>query len=328
VGAVVPHDTDFILDNKMGDCKDHATLLQALYTVVGIESVQALVNSGSRYTLPNIPMVSSVNHVMTYLPQWDKFVDSTSDNMPFDLLSFSVSDKPVLLVENYQDKMKTPPSQPGINRQEVNSILKVQSDGSVTGTLEVRLKGIPAARTRSSWRHLSEKREKEWIEDIFSSQNKIGSGTMKKDDPVPLLSEFNYTFEFNKPELLLSKGAGGLYIAPVMSTPAGIYSYINYSNQEINGHDMTCDNGYSQESLSYEFPKGMKIFAKPDNFEINENYIEFKATYELEDNKLRVAREFTDKTPGNVCSAELINAQRQTLMKITENLNSQVVYQH
>ena len=63
VGAVVPHDTDVILDNRMGDCKDHATLLEALYRSVGIESEQALINSGSVYQLPKIPLVTSVNHV-------------------------------------------------------------------------------------------------------------------------------------------------------------------------------------------------------------------------------------------------------------------------
>ena len=37
LGAVVPHDLDFILDNKMGDCKDHATLLQSLLSAKNIK---------------------------------------------------------------------------------------------------------------------------------------------------------------------------------------------------------------------------------------------------------------------------------------------------
>ncbi|NIP54919.1 MAG: DUF3857 domain-containing protein, partial [Aliifodinibius sp.] len=69
VGAVVPHDTDFILDNRMGDCKDHATLLEALYRSVGIKSSQALINAQNVYRLPEVPLVSSVNHVINYLPE-------------------------------------------------------------------------------------------------------------------------------------------------------------------------------------------------------------------------------------------------------------------
>ena len=40
IGAVVPRDLDFVLDNHMGDCKDHATLLQALLAARGIASTR------------------------------------------------------------------------------------------------------------------------------------------------------------------------------------------------------------------------------------------------------------------------------------------------
>ena len=55
VGAIVPRDLDVILDNKMGDCKDHATLLQALLAAKSIESGQALINAGDLYQLPATP---------------------------------------------------------------------------------------------------------------------------------------------------------------------------------------------------------------------------------------------------------------------------------
>ena len=60
VGAVVPHDTDFILDNRMGDCKDQATILQALLSAEGIKSTQALINAGSIYSLPETPTVTFI----------------------------------------------------------------------------------------------------------------------------------------------------------------------------------------------------------------------------------------------------------------------------
>ena len=327
-GAVVPHDTDFILDNKMGDCKDHATLLQSLYTAIGIESTQALINSGARYSLPEVPMVTSVNHVINYIPEWNKFVDSTSSSTPFDLLPFSVSDKPVLLVDNFKLNLKTPATQVGDNYQEVDSTMKVQPDGSVSGDIHLKLKGLPAASSRSAWRYTTEKQQEQWIETMFSSTNKVGFATMEKDDPTPLLPEFNYSFEFNKPEFILSKGAGGFYIGTLINTSLSIYSFLNYSMEDISDYDVACSNGYSIERLTYEFPETMKILAKPADFEIKENYIYFKATYELQANKLKVARELNDETPGNVCSAETMNKQRQTLIKIADNLKSQLIYQH
>lgn len=328
VGAVVPHDTDFILNNKMGDCKDHATLLEALFTSTGIKSTQALINSGSSYSLPEIPMVTSVNHVINYIPEWDKFVDSTNSSMPFDRLSFALGDKPVLLVDNFKSGQKTPPSQFGDNHQEVDSTMKILADGSVEGDIHLKLLGQPAIGARHSWRDVTQEQEDRWLESVFSSNNQIGHATMMKDDPEPLQSDFSYSFEFKRPEFILSKGAGGFYIGPLANASLGIYALLNYSKEEIEDYDTTCTSGYSIERLVYEFPKGMKILAKPDNFEIEENHIKFLASYELEGRKLKVVRELSDSTPGNVCSAETVNRQRQTLIKISEHLKTQVVYQH
>ena len=328
VGAVVPHDTDFILDNKMGDCKDHATLLEALYNAVDIESTQALINSGSNYTLPNIPTVASVNHVINYLPEWDKFVDSTNQSLPFDLLAFSVSDKPVILVDGFQQGQKTPPTPIGSNYQKVESTMKIQLDGSVTGNISIEMKGQPAVSARGSWRHVTKEQEDQWLKTTFSSKNKLGSAVIEKDDPEPLLSQFNYSLEFNKPEFILSKGTGGFYVGPLIPTPLSVYALLNYPVEEVEGYDTACSNGHSTELLNYEFPDNMKILAKPENFEIKENHISFSATYKLEGSRLKIIREVNDQTPGNVCSEEITNLQRQTLMKISDHMRSQVIYQN
>lgn len=328
VGAVVPHDTDFILDNRMGDCKDHATLLQALFKSVGIESIQALINSGNRYSLPTIPLISAVNHVINYILAWDMFVDSTNPSMPFDRLSFSLSDKPIILVENYQPGMKTPATRIGDNYQRIETTMKIQPNGAVTGEIVVNTKGRPAVEARKGWRHVTKEQEDKWLESTFSSQSMIGSATMEKDDPTPLVSEFNYSIKFNSPEFILPTGAGGFYVGPLIPTAMGLRSIVNYSNEEIDGYDISCSNGHSIEHLVYEFPENMRILAIPDNFEIDENHIYYKATYEQKGNKIKVAREINDKTPGNICSAETINKQRQTLIKIANNMKSQIVYKY
>ncbi|MGD8812068.1 MAG: hypothetical protein PVH16_04975, partial [Thioalkalispiraceae bacterium] len=158
--------------------------------------------------------------------------------------------------------------------------------------------------------------------------NKVGFATIVKDDPEPLLSEFKYSIDFTRPDFIPPKGTGGFYVAPLMNTPQGVFHYIDFSNDEIHGYDVACGNGSATEKLIYEFPKGMKILAKPDNFSIDENYIEYSASYELEGNKLIVKREIKDNTPANICSANLINKQRQTLIKISDTLRSQVIYQY
>ncbi len=328
VGAVVPHDTDFILDNRIGDCKDHATLLQALYSSVGINSTQALINSGSSYHLPSVPMVSSVNHVINYIPEFDKFVDATNDSMPFDLLGFSVSDKPVLLVDGFKQGFRTPATLSVNSRQELHSKMSVQSDGSVTGTIHIEVIGEPAVRVRALWRDVTVQMENEWIEAMFSSEVNIGSGSIKKEDPKPLLSDYKYSFKFHQPDYILSEGAGGFSVGPIAYVPMAVSSFLDHSNEDVQAEEVACGNGYSIEYLEYEFPDNIRILASPEDFSIAENYLTYRASYALTGNKLSIVRELNDETPGNVCAAQLINAQRETIIKILKNLRSQVVYQY
>lgn len=328
VGAVVPHDTDFILDNRMGDCKDHATLLQALLTSVGIKSIQALINSGSVYELPEIPMVSSVNHVINYLPDWDQFVDATNENMPFDLLGFSIADKPVLLVEAFKKGMRTPASKPEQTRQQLHSVIEIQPDGSARGSISVDVTGTPAARTRAQWRTITAQQESEWLEKMFSSRSHIGSATVEKDDPTDLRGEFSFTYTFDRPEFIPSEGAGGFYIAPIAYTPFPIAGILRTSNEDLVSAYTACGNGSSEEVMEYHFPDNIRILAKPDNLSISENHLSYEARYDLDGNILRVRRTLRDQTPGNVCDTKLINAQRQTIISIGKNLKSQVVFQY
>ncbi len=328
VGAVVPHDLDFVLDNRMGDCKDHATLINSLFAAIDVKSTQALINSGSVYTLPKIPVISSVNHVINYIPEWDMFVDSTNPSLPFDQLSLSLADKNVLLVDNFRENMKTPATQPGTNHQETVLTVDVQPDGSVTGTFALTAGGEPAVRLRSAWRHVTKESEEEWLKEIFSSQSHSGTGTMNKEDPGPLLSTYSYSIEFTRPDFLPGRGAGAFYPSPFVPTPMPVSDFLNYDNRKIEGYDVVCSNGYSKEQLIYRFPENIEILAVPDDFEIEENHLHYKSTCSLEDNTLTVVREMDDRTPGNVCSAELVNRQRQTGMQIIDHLRQQVVYRN
>jgi transglutaminase-like putative cysteine protease len=328
VGAVVPRDTDFVLDHKMGDCKDHATLLQALLKAEGIESTQALINTGSIYHLPEVPMVSSVNHVINYFPQWDRFVDATDDSMPFDTLGFTHADKPVLLVDGYREGMRTTKTRPEQNSAKISTDISVGKNGTAAGTVEVDLKGYSAIHGRASWRHVTPQQEADYLEQQFSTQNAKGFGKLTKDDPTPLRSTYRYSMQFERPEFILAKGAGAFGIYPPSSVETAIHHFLDYDNEDLGDYEIACGNGSVEESYRYHFPAGIRILAIPDNFEIREHHLQYRAHYELNNNILTAQRSFSDSTPGNICSSALLNQQRRVLQQISENMEMQVVYQH
>jgi transglutaminase-like putative cysteine protease len=97
-GAVVPHRAKEILAVRYGDCKDHVALYGALLDAVGIHDEPALINSGTIYSLPSVPGYGVLNHVITYLPDLQLYVDSTAPNVEFGYLPSTDMDRPAVLV--------------------------------------------------------------------------------------------------------------------------------------------------------------------------------------------------------------------------------------
>jgi len=325
LGAVVPRDTDFVLDNRMGDCKDHATLLQALLTAKGVASQQALINAGSSYALPKVPVVSMVNHVITYLPSLDLYLDSTSSDTPFGMLPPVSSGKPVLLVNGYREGARTPAIPLGSNRQRMTTTLKIQGDGSITGQMDVAVEGMYAAATRAGFRNVTDEQRKELVKNYFQSIGHEASGSIEWDDAKPLLDKHRYATQFQVKDVLPVPGA--FPIQPMFYTVGGVGSFAAQASGEVDEQfDTACGSGYSEEEYTYEFAKELKVLAVPPNVSLANDALSYNATYELKDNVLKVKRVLDDRTPGPTCTPEF-NAKYDELMKkVLANVKAQVVY--
>jgi transglutaminase-like putative cysteine protease len=326
-GAVVPHDITFILKNKMGDCKDHATLLQALLSAKGIQSTQALINAGSSYRLAKVPVVSRVNHVINYLPAFDLFVDSTSSTTPFGMLPMTSQDKPALLVDGLKAGVKTPAAQPGTNGQTMKTRIKINDDGSVTGDVEIGLKGAYAADSRAGLRNLSKEQAEELVKNVLQGMGYSGSGKFESDDASPLLNTFKYKASFEFKNFTQLPGAGAFYIHPVFysNAPVANYASAGFDDTETM-EDFACSNGSSSEEYVFTFPKKMKVLAVPDNISVKTANQTYKATYHLKGKQLTVTRQVDDITRGNVCGPSIAAQYKDFSKKVMQNLKAQVVY--
>jgi transglutaminase-like putative cysteine protease len=326
VGAVVPRDVSFILDNKMGDCKDHATLLQALLAARGIKSTQALLNAGSVYRLPRVPVVSTVNHVINYLPAFDLFVDSTSNSTPFGMLPFQDQDKPVLLVEGFRPGVKTPISPIGSNQQRTKSILKIAQNGSISGSIEVFQHGESAVQTRSWARTITKEWEADFIKNMFLQQNMIGSGKFAKDDPAALSDAYHYKADFKLEKFVKLPGSGAFYIYPLLGSAGSVQNFLTYSMEPEKEADVACSSGALTEEYEIELPGTMKVLSIPDDVKVASDFLSYSATYQLKENILTVKREIDDRTKGNVCPPQIFVQYKELGEKVMDDLKSQVLY--
>lgn len=327
LGAVVPRDLDFVLDNKMGDCKDHATLLQALLKARGIDSTQALVNAGQTYELPEIPVASMVNHVINYVPSLDLYLDSTASIVPFGSLPDSVAGKPVLLVHGHRDGTRTPTvAQARREGQKLSSTLRIQPDGSVHGTQTIELSGQLAASVRNQFRDMSQDDANKIVRKVFAGRGLSATGTLRYPDPKPMLDTFSIEADFRVEQML--PASGGFPVASwfinMMDLKNVVLGQLGEPGEPQG--ESSCSATLLQEEFVYEFPDSMHIVAVPGDLSVDAEHLRYQSRYRREGQRVSVNRVFDDTTPGPLCSAEY-NAQFDTqLRRLLPDLKAQIVY--
>jgi len=74
-----PFSADWVVNNKIGDCKDKAALLVSLLRVIGVEARMVLLRTGDLGpTKASLAVLESFNHAITYLPEDDLWLDGTA----------------------------------------------------------------------------------------------------------------------------------------------------------------------------------------------------------------------------------------------------------
>jgi hypothetical protein len=334
VGSVVPRDTGFVLDNHMGDCKDHATLLEALLAAKKIGSTQALINTHQLYNLPKIPVVSIVNHVINYIPSLKIFADATAEGTPFGLLPDGETGKPVLLVDGYQEGLKTPAMTHEDRRQAVKATISIGEDGSAKGEVEWTSEGRQALfanspRTVEKWNEfkIDKKKVDEYSKNMIKKHG-FGGGTIAfhMDQPPKSPGTAKSRISFDVKGFIHAGIAGAFQINPIFSQSA-IFSLVKSTKAADDTlYDFSCAGGHFLEEYVYEFPKNIKILAAPDNFSARNELVSYHAEYALSGNTLTAKRQYDDLTLGPVCEPKIAKAYKEVAEKAMPNLESQVVY--
>lgn len=328
IGTVVPRDLDFVIGNRMGDCKDHATLLQALLAAKGIPSTQALINAGSAYKLQKVPVVAMINHVINYVPSLNLYLDSTSETTPYGLLPYSDADKPVLLVDGYKEGSKTPKIPPGLNTQTMSMNVKIDQDGGVKGSAAVDLQGHLAVSSRDYFRNLSKEDEADLVKNYFQYQGFVGQGSVKKDDPKALLDKHHYSIDFDAQGRFDIPGPSAFVIEPLIFTNRPVAAYVaSLAQPQDEAESIGCLGGQSTEEYVYELPANVKVTALPPDLKIESGVFSYAASYKRVGQKITVKRSFNDRTEGNVCATAELKTHKPFADKVMRNLRAQVIFQ-
>jgi transglutaminase-like putative cysteine protease len=327
VGSVVPHDADLVLANRMGDCKDHTALLEAMLAVKGIASTPALINSGTAYTLPEVPCIDIFNHVISYIPSLDQYADSTSEYTPFGSLPMGDSGKPVVHTIDFKGIDHTPAVNWKDNGSHSTTIVNIHSDGSADGETEIDGKGEAAEGARYWMRYMQPNMEDSMMRRVLTGNGFTGTGVMVKGDLKSFTDSFKYGAKYKISDAMNLPGPGAMYLRSPFDGAGSVSKYVLSAEYPDPTLDFVCTGDFARQDLTIHLPKDVKVLAIPKNVEIKGKYQTYKATYQLKGDTVTAVREVEDHTPGPVCAPAVGVEYKKFAIGVKKDLRGQLLYQ-
>ncbi len=331
IGSVVPRDLPFVLTNKMGDCKDHATLFQALLAAENIKSSQALIGANLIYDLPELPIVEIANHVINYVPDLDLYLDTTS-RLPFGVLSSQLAGKPVLLVDGYKDGTRTPVMPAATHRRTTAGKATIADDGSIEGDITISLSGIAAYKAHETMKDYTQAQVDRLDERMLNSSGYEGSVEMKPGKWDEDMLSFSYDIHFKLKDFVYPGTPGALVSAPPFSPQSVATAVAEAIGEKAKQQkdkltkDFVCGSGIIEENYVFELPANMNILAVPDDVTAKSDVQTYTAKYTHEGQKVTVTRTLDDTTPGPTCTPLIEQEYEKVASKAWRDMKAQIVY--
>ena len=324
-GGIVPHDATSILKNRYGDCKDHNALLIALLSAKGIQASSALINSGNAYTLPKYPVIGPFNHVITYIPAWDLYLDSTAEMAPFGTLPYDEFDKPTLLTKLAKIG-RTPKPKKEDYRIVTGITLEIEKDGQIKGKTHTMYFGSAEISARYRYEGAETTLSEKMVRSHLSKFRQTGDGKIKTSYVYDLNEPFTTNTEFTLDAIANVPGPGAITL-PVGLAPGELAMIANDRPPEKFTVPYTCATKWISEAYQVRFPSNTKVTRIPHNTTYKKGGIEYEATYEEVKNNVFVTRILKVQRPSAVCQPEELQRWKDFYQVFIKDMRGQIFYE-
>ncbi len=324
-GGVNPHFAESIVRNGYGDCKDHAVIYEALLAARGIKSSPALINSGEAFTLPKYPVLAPQNHVITYIPEFDLYVDATAQNVPFGYIPFTVRDKPTVLTA--LNKMgRTPSMKASENIVRTIVKFKIQTNGKIDGISTLAVSGPIESSYRENQVPNIGKDDAKVAADLLSQYGETGIGRLQFTKPNSFNERYEENGTFTLDPVANYPGPAAMTI-PVGLTQGRIYTISKDKPLDTRKYPYSCFGRTYLDYYTLEFPKKTKITRLPSNVSYSNNGMSYKATYKKKDNVINVMREMILDDKNMFCEAKREEQKHAFFDVLQKDLRGQIFYE-
>ena len=322
VGGVVPHDADTVIANRYGDCKDHATLLEALLAAKGIDAVGALINAGGPNRPPRVA-ANHFNHIITYLPQWHLFVDSTAGEAPFGELPSSDLGRQIVLVRAVRGEprvLHTPGFGPATMGLISDDHSEITVDGSLIAHSSERGIGATDIGMRGNFLSVRPGQEKYIMQSMLASRGMQGTGDMQFGNPLDFARPFVLRMQVKVPAFAQLPG-------PAAVTIPGSGTWINVpgGDAETRRLPLACTGSARVSNTRLSFPPGSHFIAIPPPVNFSNSAGHYRARYQLAGTSV-VAERSLVTTGDGLCPASDLAALQALAGVIGKDQRAQVLY--
>lgn len=329
LGGVVPHNADAIIANGYGDCKDHVTLLQALLAAKGIQSSPVLINAGTLFWLPKTALSTDIfDHVITYLPEFKLFLDSTAGQAPFGLLPPQEYGKQAVVINAGRGAplvMTLPATTPQTDQANSTTTAILAANGTVSGNVTYNDTGMFQVLDRSILATLPEGMQTQVAGRLIAVMGVQGTGTISYNDPRDLAKPLNYTATFTLPGYVNLPGSGAFAMpvgVPGLSGfDIGLAQVIALTNRSM---PFMCPSNTRSETVDLTLPIGFKG-KLPAAVKFSNAMGSYVSSYTQNGEVITLGRTLTLTTPG-VCQPAQYPLLKALYSKAVHDLPSQVVY--
>ena len=320
-GGVVPHPAATVLANRYGDCKDHAVLLEALLRAAGIDSSAALINSGNAYRLPRVPTLGIFNHVITYVPALDLYLDSTAESIEAGYLPSAVMDKPALLAASGK-LVRTPVSQ--LDRHRTVTAFQVLPDGHSSFTVSKVTEGAIAEPYRQAVRDTKPADRALFVQQMLQGLGQKGKGDFDPGKVDGQGGEYSLRISGSSDNFVNLPGPTGL--ATTYNFWGGLgETLMSFGQEKERSQDFVCPAIDAEDETGFAFPDGIKIIALPNGLTLRDENFVYRSQYLRRGNSVTVKRSVTFRNKGAVCSAADYKRMQPLLDRMIVDLKSQVI---
>ena len=324
-GRLQPHPASEVYRHRFGDCKDHVVLLEALLHAVGIPSSAALINSGESFEFIASPGdYSPMNHVITYLPNLDLYLDSTAQFAPFGILSNSVLDKPTVLTALGR-LGRTPKMQTSDHKIETEVRMLMHQDGSIEGQSIARMNGDRAINSRANRYAVDIDGQEKNIIELFYRFNEIGDGSISSTPPSELDQPFVVRTSFTLDRITDLSRPGG-FALPVGLAPAVIASQTTFKPIASRRFPYVCNSHLDQDDYQLTLPAGIEITQLPQDRDYDDGEIRYTSRYAVKDGSIQVQRRLQVQYPKRVCPPEAHERWKRFVELMREDVRGLVMY--